>query len=73
LKDSFQAENFDGPLDHETDRSTVNGVTSISWNDSPFEPPKLVVGGYSKMATVWSCNNGRWLKVSAILKQNLVY
>mmetsp|Transcript_9588 Transcript_9588/g.14435 ORF Transcript_9588/g.14435 Transcript_9588/m.14435 type:complete len:328 (+) Transcript_9588:106-1089(+) len=55
LQDSFQAESTSGP-----DHIAEHGVTSLSWSDCPFESPKLVVGGYSKLAAVWSCDNGKW-------------
>lgn len=31
-----------------------HGLTCISWNDCPFEPAKLAVGGYSRRAVVLS-------------------
>lgn len=31
-----------------------HGLTCIAWNDCPFEPAKLAVGGYSKIARVFS-------------------
>jgi hypothetical protein len=37
------------------DRShSEHGLTCISWNDCPFEPAKLAVGGYSKVARVYT-------------------
>lgn len=34
--------------------STEHGLTALSWNDSPFEPAKLVVCGYSKRVAIWT-------------------
>lgn len=34
--------------------SSEHGLTCIAWNDCPFEPAKLAVGGYSKIARVLS-------------------
>ena len=31
-----------------------HGLTCVAWNDCPFEPAKLAVGGYSKVARVLS-------------------
>jgi WD40 repeat protein len=31
-----------------------HGLTCIAWNDCPFEPAKIAVGGYSKIARVLS-------------------
>lgn len=31
-----------------------HGLTCMSWNDCPFEPAKIAVGGYSKRAVVLS-------------------
>ena len=54
---SFQAETIPG-----SDHAAEHGVTSLSWSDCSFEPPKLVVGGYSKLATVWTCDAGKWIQ-----------
>lgn len=32
--------------------SSEHGLTCIAWNDCPFEPAKIAVGGYSKIARV---------------------
>jgi WD40 repeat protein len=42
--------------------SDAGGVTCLSWNDCTFEPPKLVVGGHSRAAVVWTCPAGKWLE-----------
>jgi hypothetical protein len=47
----------------EGDNSSEHGVTCLSWNDCPFESPRLVVGGYSKMAVVWECVDNKWRQV----------
>ena len=36
------------------------GLTCTSWNDSPFELPRMVIGGESKQASIWKCDNGNW-------------
>lgn len=40
-----------------------HGLTCLSWCDSPFESPRLAVGGYSKRAVVFVQNNGKWAQV----------
>jgi nucleoporin SEH1 len=40
-----------------------HGLTCLSWCDSPFESPRLAVGGYSKRAVVFVQNNGKWTQV----------
>jgi len=37
-----------------------HGLTCLSWNECPFEPAKIAVGGYSKRAVVLTLDNGRW-------------
>lgn len=37
-------------------------MTCLSWSDCPFEHPKLVVGGYSKSAAVWTFEESKWQK-----------
>jgi nucleoporin SEH1 len=34
----------------------------MSWNESPFEPAKLAIGGYSKRAVVWTQINSKWVE-----------
>lgn len=34
--------------------SSEHGLTCVAWNDCPFEPAKLAVGGYSTVARVLS-------------------
>ena len=36
------------------------GLVCLSWNDSPCENPKIVVGGESKQTAIWTCDNGVW-------------
>jgi nucleoporin SEH1 len=56
LQDSFQVEKVTG-----SDRDSDLGLRCLSWNDSPFENAKLVVGGYSRKAAIWTCDNsGAW-------------
>jgi len=56
LQDSFQVEKVTG-----SDRDSDLGLRCLSWNDSPFEPAKLVIGGYSRKAAIWTCDpNGSW-------------
>lgn len=39
------------------------GVTCLSWNDCAFEHPKLVIGGHSRAAVVWTCgSSGKWFE-----------
>lgn len=35
-------------------KRSEHGLTCVAWNDCPFEPARLVVGGYSKKAVVYS-------------------
>jgi nucleoporin SEH1 len=44
--------------------ASEHGATALSWSDCPFEAPKLVVGGYSRTAAVWTYEDSRWRKVS---------
>lgn len=57
-QDSFQAEVTAG-----TEAVSEHGATCLSWSDCPFEHPKIVVGGYSKSAAVWTLEDSRWQKV----------
>lgn len=40
-----------------TSTESEHGLTCISWDDCPFEPPKFAVGGYSKRVSVWTADN----------------
>lgn len=40
-----------------------HGLTCLAWSDCPFELPRLVVGGYSKVAVVWTCEGNKWKQV----------
>jgi hypothetical protein len=40
-----------------------HGLTALSWSDCPFENPKLVVGGYTCFASVWTQEGGKWMQV----------
>lgn len=56
-------------------QDTEHGVTCISWNESPFEPPKLAVGSYSKKASVWTSDataggNGKWREECVLGEHN---
>ena len=41
-----------------------HGLTCIAWNDCPFEPAKIAVGGYSKVARVLSLEKNTLREVS---------
>ena len=59
LQDEFLVEQTFG-----IDMDSEHGLTCLSWNDCPFEVPKLVVGGYSSKAVVWTCDSGtKWREV----------
>ncbi len=47
--------------------ASEHGLTCISWNDCPFEPAKLAVGGYSKRAVVLSLERNQLREVLFIL------
>ena len=47
-----------------THQLAEHGLTSVAWSDCSFELPRLVVGGYSKVAVVWICEGGKWKQVS---------
>ncbi|KAJ1429829.1 WD40-repeat-containing domain protein [Ochromonadaceae sp. CCMP2298] len=52
------------------DRShSEHGLTCISWNDCPFEPAKLAVGGYSKVARVYTLE-GNTLQQECVLGEH---
>jgi nucleoporin SEH1 len=66
LQESFQAEKVTG-----ADKDSDNGLLSLSWNDSPFEPAKIVVGGYSGKAAIWTYDtSGGWRKELTLGEQN---
>jgi WD40 repeat protein len=44
--------------------SSEHGLTCVAWNDCPFEPAKLAVGGYSKVARVYSLEKNTLKEVS---------
>lgn len=61
LQEEFQVEQTFG-----IDMDSEHGLTSLSWSDCPFEAPKLVVGGYSSRAVVWTCDSGsKWREVGS--------
>jgi nucleoporin SEH1 len=43
-------------------RQSEHGLTCLSWNDCPFEPAKIAVGGFSRFAAIWTCDQktGKW-------------
>jgi hypothetical protein len=43
-----------------------HGLTCLAWSDCPFELPRLVVGGYSKVAVVWMCEGNKWKQVCSL-------
>lgn len=46
-----------------------HGLTCLAWSDCPFELPRLVVGGYSKVAVVWVCEGNKWKQDLALEAQ----
>lgn len=44
--------------------SSEHGLTCIAWNDCPFEPAKIAVGGYSKIARVLTLEKNTLREVS---------
>lgn len=67
VHDTIEVENTIGTSQESagsSGRYSSHGLTCISWNDCPFEPAKLAVGGYSKHAAVWTCDRktGRWVE-----------
>jgi len=41
-----------------------HGLTCLSWCDSPFETPRLAIGGYSKRAVIWVQKGfNKWVEV----------
>lgn len=66
LQEEFQVEQTFG-----IDMDSEHGLTCLSWNDCPFEPAKLVVGGYSSKAAVWTSDNGsKWREELILEKQS---
>lgn len=43
--------------------SVEHGLTALSWSDCPFENAKLVVGGYTCFASVWTQEGNKWVQV----------
>jgi len=68
LVDTIQVEDTTGLMSEmgvaETSilRQSEHGLTCLSWNDCPFEPAKIAVGGFSRFAAVWTCDQktGKW-------------
>ena len=59
LQDEFLVEQTFG-----VDMDSEHGLTCLSWSDCPFEVPKLVIGGYSSKAVIWTCDSGsKWREV----------
>jgi hypothetical protein len=48
--------------------SSEHGLTCVAWNDCPFEPAKLAVGGYSKVARVYSLEKNTLKEVGPHLR-----
>lgn len=64
IQDSFRVENT-VPVspNPQTDSSySEHGLTCLSWNESPFEPPMIAIGGYSRRAVVWTQQNSKWIE-----------
>jgi len=68
LVDTIQVEDTTGLMSEmgstETSilRQSEHGLTCLSWNDCPFEPAKIAVGGFSRFAAIWTCDQktGKW-------------
>jgi hypothetical protein len=64
----FQVDDYSGG-----GQDSEHGITSISWNESPFEPAKMAVGTYSKIASVWTCDVGsKWREECILGKTNSI-
>ena len=50
--------------------SSEHGLTCCSWNDSPFEPAKLVLGGYAKRVSIWTCDSANKWKQECVLEES---
>mmetsp|Transcript_8172 Transcript_8172/g.13578 ORF Transcript_8172/g.13578 Transcript_8172/m.13578 type:complete len:273 (-) Transcript_8172:1027-1845(-) len=48
----YQVEDISNP--DKSRNSSEHGLTCLAWNDCPFEPAMIAVGGYSKTARVYS-------------------
>ena len=68
LVDTIQVEDTTGLMSEmgstETSilKQSEHGLTCLSWNECPFEPAKIAVGGFSRFAAVWTCDQktGKW-------------
>jgi WD40 repeat protein len=49
--------------------SSEHGLTCVAWNDCPFEPAKLAVGGYSRVARVYSLEKNSLKEVLHALRK----
>jgi hypothetical protein len=45
-----------------------HGLTCLGWNDCQFEPPRIVVGGFSRKAIVFRIEGASLSEVSIILE-----
>lgn len=60
----YQPENL--PAEGAGDQQQAHGLTCVSWNECPFEPFKLAVGGYSKRAVVLSIQGNTLKEVLSV-------
>lgn len=50
--------------------SSEHGLTCCSWNDSPFEPAKLALGGYAKRLSIWTCDSANKWSQECVLEES---
>ncbi len=44
-----------------------HGLSSLAWNDCPFEPGRLAVGGYSKRVVIYSVAETTLIEVCSLV------
>lgn len=49
--------------------TSEHGLTSLAWNDCPFEPGRLAVGGFSKRVVIYSVAESTLNEVQSIFLQ----
>ena len=59
---------FETSNSHKKRTSSEHGLTCIAWNDCPFEPAKLAVGGYSKIARVLTLEKNTLREVTTCMR-----
>ena len=68
LQEEFMVEQTFG-----IEMDSEHGLVCLAWSDCPFEPAKLVIGGYSSRAVVWTLDaNNRWREVSVPLCKHML-